>query len=395
MLDLAGNRYHQMMRSLPAAALTAILTLCGLLAIASVPAKAGKAQNSAQKQQAANSTATPSASQKIETIPVSEIQPGMKGVAYTIFSGDTVEPMDLEVIGVLHNALAPKQDIILVQLHGEKVEHTGVVAGMSGSPVYLDGRLAGALSMKLGIFSKEAIGGVTPIAGMMEVEQAGEKDQKDEEAKEKAGAPVNVGAAPASGDAAALNAQPNETASLDLNSSAENSAPTDLSQLFAAAIPSSLTASMQQRAALGSNKFLVPIETPLIFSGITPQVMEPFAKFFSNLGMGAPMSAMIGGTSPATPEDAQVKPGDMIGMELVSGDLSINAGCTVTAITGDRLLACGHPLFSYGKVALPLTRGHVVTTLASEMESTKIMSTSGVIGTLTEEIGRASCRERV
>src|SRR5271156_4476079 len=106
------------------------------------------------------------------TISIDQIQPGMKGIAYTIFSGDKIEPMDLEVIGILRNALGPKQDVILVQLHGEKVEHSGVVAGMSGSPVYFNGKLAGALSLKLGIFTKEAIGGVTPIASILDIQNA-------------------------------------------------------------------------------------------------------------------------------------------------------------------------------------------------------------------------------
>ena len=87
----------------------------------------------------------------------------MQGYAYTIFAGDQVEKFDLEVLGVLDNFLGPRQSIILVQLKGPKVEHTGVVAGMSGSPVYLGGRLAGALSLKLGVFTKEPIAGVTPI----------------------------------------------------------------------------------------------------------------------------------------------------------------------------------------------------------------------------------------
>src|SRR5713101_5700770 len=109
-----------------------------------------------------------SAADKLEIIPLSEIHPGMKGIAYTIFSGDEIEPMDLEVLGVLPNALGPKQDIILIELKGTKVEHTGVVSGMSGSPVYINGKLAGAISLKLGIFNKEAIGGVTPIENMLE-----------------------------------------------------------------------------------------------------------------------------------------------------------------------------------------------------------------------------------
>ena len=301
----------------------------------------------------------------------------MKGIAYTIFSGDTVEPMDLDVIGVLHNALGPKQDIILVQLHGEKVEHTGVVAGMSGSPVYLDGKLAGALSMKLGIFSKEAIGGVTPIANMLEV--------------------AKVAAQPAPNPDAAL-PPPNSAATNAINAPDPNTSDSvatqnsiaDLNQLFAAALPQAFTntstaAAASPRASLDAQKFLIPIETPLIFTGVSPQILEPFMKTFSSLGLAAPLTATIGGTSPASPDDSQIKPGDMIGMQLVGGDLSLNAGCTVTTLSDGRLLACGHPLFSFGDVSIPITRARVLTTLASAMESTKIISTSGVIGTLTED----------
>src|SRR5438093_4394612 len=107
------------------------------------------------------------AQQAPETLPLSQVRPGMRGYAYTIFAGDQIEKFDLEVIGVLDNFLGPKQSIILVQLKGPKVEHTGVVAGMSGSPVYLDGKLAGALSLKLGIFTKEPIAGVTPIQDVL------------------------------------------------------------------------------------------------------------------------------------------------------------------------------------------------------------------------------------
>src|SRR2546425_6749517 len=102
-----------------------------------------------------------------EVLPLSQIRAGMQGYAYTIFAGDQVEKFDLEVIGVLDNFLGPKQSIILVQLKGQKVERTGVVAGMSGSPVYLDGKLAGALSLKLGTFTKDPIAGVTPIADVI------------------------------------------------------------------------------------------------------------------------------------------------------------------------------------------------------------------------------------
>src|SRR5438128_2296291 len=102
-----------------------------------------------------------------QTISVDQVRPGMQGYAYTIFAGDQVEKFDLEVIGVMPNFLGPKQSIILVQLKGPKVEHTGVVAGMSGSRVYLEGKLAGAPSLKLGIFTKEPIAGVTPIQDVL------------------------------------------------------------------------------------------------------------------------------------------------------------------------------------------------------------------------------------
>src|SRR2546430_12366993 len=103
------------------------------------------------------------------TIPVSQIHAGMRGVAYTVFEVVKPESMDVEVLGVLHNVNGTKGDIILVRLHGQKVEYTGVVAGMSGSPVYLDGKLAGALAFRIGEFSKEPIAGVTPIADMLEI----------------------------------------------------------------------------------------------------------------------------------------------------------------------------------------------------------------------------------
>ncbi len=284
------------------------------------------------------------------TIPLDQIQPGMKGIAYTIFSGDTVEPMDLVVIGTLKNALGPKQDVILVQLLGEKLEHSGVVAGMSGSPVYFNGKLAGALSLKLGMFTKEAIGGVTPIANMYDISKV----------LPPAGAPAKT---------------PNTSAASVSGANWESVS------AGSAAARISIPQELAQRASLESGSFLVPIETPMVVSGMYPETLAQFGSQLSALGL----TAMAGGTSAPSPEDAKIKPGDMIGMELVGGDLSLAAGCTVTAIVGDTVYACGHPLFSFGDVSISLTRAHVVTTLNSSMASTKIISTGGVIGTLTED----------
>jgi SpoIVB peptidase S55 len=275
--------------------------------------------------------------------PLKDVKPGMKGVVYTIFTGDEIEKVDLVVLGVIENALGPKQDIILVQLLGEKAEHTGVVAGMSGSPVYFDGKLAGALSLKLGAFTKEAIGGVTPIANMLSVIDTPQ-------------------VAPAGNKTTATN-----TGDIQLP------ARVPLPQNFAAQV---------MRTNVGGGEFLVPIETPLIATGVYPETMAQFSKELAGWGM----SMVAGGTAAAAPDDARLKPGDMVGVELIRGDLTITPGCTVTVVQADgKVLACGHPIFSFGSVSMPMARGHVITTLASSLASTKIMSTGGTIGTFSQD----------
>src|SRR4051812_16987131 len=104
-------------------------------------------------------------------MPLEQIKTGMRGVAYTVFEGTKPESMEVEILGVLKNNNGPKSDMILIRLHGQKVEFTGVVAGMSGSPVYIDGKLIGALAFRIGTFSKEPIAGVTPIEEMLEINE--------------------------------------------------------------------------------------------------------------------------------------------------------------------------------------------------------------------------------
>jgi hypothetical protein len=118
-----------------------------------------------------------------------------------------------------------------------------------------------------------------------------------------------------------------------------------------------------------------------VTAGLYPETLARFGKDFAAWGM----TAMAGGTAPASPDDAKLEPGDMVGIDLVEGDLSISSGCTVTTVIGDRILACGHPIFGFGSVAMPLSRAHVIMTLASAQASTKIMSTGGTIGTLTQD----------
>ncbi len=275
---------------------------------------------------------------------LSEIHPGMQGYAYTIFSGDQVEKFDLEVLGIMPNFLGPKQSIILVQLKGPKVEHTGVVAGMSGSPVYLDGKLAGALSLKLGVFTKEPIAGVTPIADILKFR--------------------------ASQDTPAAGAQPSQNA-------AQQFFP--LASLSIEASASSSNNFSAQHVTLPSGSGLEPIETPLVFSGFDASALRQFSSQLQSYGFVAAQ----GGTAAPRPDDAQLKPGDMAGMVLVQGDASINSACTVTAVQADRVFLCGHPFLSLGDVQLPMARSRVVTTLSSDMASTKIVNVGGSIGTIT------------
>src|SRR6202049_2831593 len=137
------------------------------------------------------------------TISVDQIHAGMHGYALTVFEGVKPESMDVEVLGVLRNTNGPKGDIILIRLHGKKVEYTGVVAGMSGSPVYLDGKLAGALAFRIGEFSKEPIAGVTPIADMLEI-NALDKSPAEEAAATRPGISNAAGKTAAPGDGASF-----------------------------------------------------------------------------------------------------------------------------------------------------------------------------------------------
>jgi hypothetical protein len=144
----------------------------GMAALALAATAALSAQTPAPAAHAASAPAlppTPPTTTKF--FPLSEIHRGLQGVAYTVFEGTKPEPMGIEILGLLHNALGPRQDMILARLEGTKPEYTGVVAGMSGSPVYIDGRLVGALSYRIGMFSKEPICGITPIAAMLGVEE--------------------------------------------------------------------------------------------------------------------------------------------------------------------------------------------------------------------------------
>ncbi len=269
----------------------------------------------------------------------------MRGVAYTVFEGVKPEAMEVEVLGVLHNVNGPKGDIILVRLHGQKVEYTGVVAGMSGSPVYLDGKLAGALAFRIGEFSKEPIAGVTPIADMLEISALDRSPAEETSA-------VKPSVNPVAGKTAA----PGESSPL----------------------PASVLGSETKDFA----NYLKPIETPLVFNGFSEQAIHLFAGQFASAGIVPVMGA--GSVS----DDKQPEPleaGSAVSAVLVRGDMDIEATCSVTYVDAQRLLACGHPLLQFGSVDLPMNKAEVLATLPSPLNAFKIVNTTEPVGTFVQD----------
>src|SRR5436305_224883 len=208
--------------------------------------------------------------QEPKILPVDQIHAGMKGVAYTVFEGTKPEAMDLEVLGVLKNANGPKSDLILVRLRGSKPEYTGVVAGMSGSPVYIDGKLVGALAFRIGEFSKEPIAGVTPIAQMMEINELDQSRVPD--------------------DAASHLSAPHTSVAR------RTAGPGDSSQIA------------------GMTQLLHPIETPLVFSGFTEDAVQAFGPRFAAAGIIPVMGA---GSVSDEKQPEPIEPGSSVSMVLV------------------------------------------------------------------------------
>src|SRR5580698_3446376 len=269
-------------------------------------------------------------SKPVETLSIAQIHAGMRGVAYTVFQGTKPEAMEVEVLGILKNADGPKGDVILVRLGGAKAEYNGVVAGMSGSPVYFDGKLAGAVAFRIGEFSKEPIAGVTPIAEMLEISALDR----------------NPGSAPI--EATSVAHTPNKTGS-----------------------PGIADAASQDSSKRDFTNYLKPIETPLLFNGFSEDTVRQFAPQFSAAGVVPVMG--VGSVSDAK-QPEPMEPGSAVSAVLVRGDMDIAATCSVTYMDADRLLACGHPLMQFGMIDLPMTKAQVVATLPSPLNAFKIVN---------------------
>ncbi|MEK7404290.1 MAG: SpoIVB peptidase S55 domain-containing protein [Acidobacteriota bacterium] len=266
--------------------------------------------------------------------PLREVRAGMKGTGRTVFAGDQVEQFGVEILGVLEN-VGPKQSLVLARLSGGPLEKTGVLQGMSGSPVYVEGRLLGAVAMAFP-FSKEPLAAIRPIHDLLNVAQ------------------------PVSG-------------------SERRARVTVLDRDLAGIFPP------PQALPAGGEK-LADIATPVSFSGFTRNAVERFAPQLRALGL-EPHQGVSGGGRPADGygDPARLKPGSMITVQLLSGDMSLGADGTVTHIDGKRVYAFGHRFLSIGSTELPFARAEVLTLLPTLSSSFKISAPREWMGTITED----------
>jgi hypothetical protein len=286
--------------------------------------------------------------------PVSEIRPGMVANGETVFSGMAREPFTARIIGVVQNMVGPHRNLILARLEGGPLATTGVIAGMSGSPVFIDGRLVGAVAYSLGQFSREPIAGITPIGEMIEL------------AASPAAAP------PPSSTPTRL---PIDEASLIQELRARLSG-TDAFATRPSDVRVLAGSGVAEAAALRR------IATPLTLAGYSDSIARRLGDALGGFGLRAVAGA---GGGQVTLPDTPLTGGDAVGVNLVSGDFAIAASGTVTLVDGSRVYAFGHPLVHLGPVSLPMTRAYVHAVLPSLLDSFKISSPGPVIGTLDQD----------
>lgn len=256
--------------------------------------------------------------------PLRDVRAGQHMIGKTVFQGNKIEEFQVEILGVLEN-VGPRQSIILARLSGGPLAETGVMQGMSGSPVYMDGRLVGAVALAFN-FSKEPIAGIRPIEEMLAV-----------------------------GDSASPTAP--RVASNKLASNADT---------FASK--------------------LIDIATPVSFSGFTADTLDQFSPQLKKLGLEPRQGVSSGGKLPSKlGAPASLRPGDMIAVELLSGDMSIGAEGTVTAVDGKAIYAFGHQFMSVGNTNLPFARAEVLTLLPNLSSSFKISSPLEWMGSITQD----------
>ena len=327
------------------------IALC--VAVFCVIANAQKPSAAAAKPQAAPAT------RDAQLFPLEDLRPGMKGLAYTVFSGKEPEEFGVEILGVLPGFPAPRQSAIIGKLTGANVEKTAVFAGMSGSPVYIDGRLVGAIAFSFP-FAKEPIAGITPIKQMIDLF---EKGSINETKKLKEPRPVSFA----------------QLASTEWKPTYPKPAITGAPLMASVSANSPLLALMGQQ--------ITPIATPVVFGGISQETLAMFAPQLMANGL-LPVSG-VGGSAAITPlgvaNEKTLAPGTSLSVQLVRGDYSIAASGTVTFRDGDRIYAFGHPFLSLGASDMPLTETSVVTVVANVNNSFKLSVPGQMMGSISQD----------
>jgi hypothetical protein len=281
-------------------------------------------------------------------LPLKDVRAGMRGIGRTVFSGNRVEDFQVEILGVLDN-VGPKESLILARLSGGPLEHTGVMQGMSGSPVYIDGKLVGAVAMAFP-FAKDPIAGIRPIEAMVRMSTT------------PSAAPAS--SPPAAGQRAALFDR-------------------DLTRAFS-----------KPAAALTGEARMIDIATPVSFGGFSRATLDAFSPQLRALGLEPRQGVTAGGKlEPAMGNPADLHPGSMISVQLMSGDLSVGADGTVTHIDGNRIYAFGHRFLDVGSTALPFARAEVLTLLANTNTSFKLSAAKEWMGTIYQDRNTAVAGE--
>jgi hypothetical protein len=286
---------------------------------------------------------------KVQILKSSDLKPGMKATAWTVFEGNKPEPVPVEIIGLWKNAWGPKQDIILAKMGG-KALRTGVAGGMSGSPVYVDGKLIGAVALRISVFSPDAICGITPIELMLEINDYDESRPADAKAPDKIQARNGMEVP---------------------------------GQLLAQAVAAGASPNLPRQAPL-----MVPIETPLVFSGFNDNVLREFGPMFNQMGITAVQggaAAALRDPKPAKDWQNALNPGESIAGVLVSGDMSVTGLGTTTYNDGKRVLGFGHPLFNLGPVSMPMSKGEILMVLASQFQPNKFGNATEIVGALKQD----------
>ncbi len=292
--------------------------------------------------------------------PVADVTPGLVGEGVTRLAHGQKVSFKAHLLGVLDNVIGPRRQVILARLEGANLEHTGVISGMSGSPVYVDGRLLGAVAYSLGQFPKEPIAGITPIGEMLDATATGAP-----------AAPRTVGTLP-----------------FDLALSPDALVAEWRRTLRAAA---AFTVPDDQRTSLGlalrgaGGLELRPIATPLTMSGFTRESASWLGDLFAGAGFAPVTGQATAGDSPADDDLEPLQPGDAIGVSLVGGDLALGATGTVTYVDGPRVVAFGHPFFGLGPTRLPMTRARVITVVPSLFNSIKLASLGPAVGVMDQD----------